>query len=324
LVIGKNAYPDKGIPIVFGVNPCLVFPPFVYCVCYVYPSEKAANQNDESGATGFFFGEKSQVSPNFPHLYAVTNRHAVFSDDVEQPVLRINTKDGGYMTYPTEQADWKPSPKNDIAICPIHLDISLYEIDFFERHNVIDEKFLKTYNVGAGDDVYMIGRFRKRAGKKKNLPTVMFGNIAAMNEEPLHNRFINGNQESYLVEMRSMHGFSGSPVILTIPDMSHRWITLNGSNFVTGSFNQFLIGIQWGRIRYEEWAKDLDTGRDILMELDSAMAGVVPVSKLMELIDSPEMIEMRKTIDDETKKKDDESGVQLTSHTARKSRRKKV
>jgi hypothetical protein len=292
-----------------------IFPPFVHCVFYIYPSELSAKENSEDGATGFFYGEKSEVSPNFPHLYAVANRHTVFADGVKEPVLRINTKDGGYMTYPTEQSDWKPHPESDIAICRIRLDISLYEIDFFERGIIIDDEFIRKFNVGAGDDVFMIGRFRKHAGTDKNLPIVMFGNIATMNEEPIYNRFINKKQESYLVEMRSMHGFSGSPVLLHIPNMSFRWTKIkdNEYNFVTAHSYKGLLGIQWGRIRYEEMAKDLDTGRDVLIELDSAMAGVVPVSKLMDLIDSEEMIEMRKNDDEEARKKNEESGVDLTS-----------
>jgi len=281
-----------------------VFPPFISCVFYIYPSAQYAEDNSEDGATGFFYGEKSEANPLFPHLYAVTNRHVVFRDGMEEPVLRINTKEGGFWTLPTKRSDWTGHPNgDDIAICPVRFDISLYEIDFFERGIIIDDEFIKKFNVGAGDDVVMIGRFRTHAGKKKNLPTVRFGNIAAMNEEPLYNQFTQLKQESYIIEMRSMSGYSGSPVVLLIPDMSFRWCNPPSGGdgiFVTGADYKGLLGINWGHIVYKEKAKDIETERTLVIEMDSAMAGVVPVSKLMDLIDSEEMIEMRKKKDEET------------------------
>jgi hypothetical protein len=282
-----------------------IFPPFLLCVFYIYPSEQDAYDSSEDGATGFFYGEKSEVDPNFPHLYAVTNRHVVFRDGMEEPVLRINTKDGKYKTFQTDSSNWIGHPNgDDIAICPISFDVSLYEIDFFERGIIMEDEFLEKFNVGAGDDIVMVGRFRTHAGKKKNLPTVRYGNIAAMNEEPVYNPFTKAMQESYIVEMRSMSGYSGSPVILEIPMTSQRWRhpEYPEQTWVTG-FDSYhgLLGINWGQIVYSEKAKD-QYGQELIIEMDSAMAGVVPVSKLMDLIDSEEMIEMRKEKDEGTTK----------------------
>jgi len=278
-----------------------VQPRFLFSVFYLYPSEQDALDNSEEGATGFFFGEKSEVSPNFPHLYAVTNRHVVFRKGMEQPVLRINTKDGKFKTFPTDRSDWRPHRDgDDIAICPVYFDISLHAIEFFERGFITDDKFIKDFNVGAGDDVVMIGRFRTYAGKSKNLPTVRFGNISAMNEEKVHNPFTGLTQESYIVEMRSMSGYSGSPVLLHIPYMSFRWTHPpshpEDTNFVTGASYTSLLGINWGQIVYKEKAKD-QYDQELIIEMDSSMAGVVPIYKLMDLIDSEELVEMRKKKD---------------------------
>ena len=283
-------------------------PSFIPCVFYIYPSEQDAIDNSEEGATGFFYGEETEVNPNFPHLYAVTNRHVVFRDGMDEPVLRINTKTGGYATLKTQRENWIGHPNgDDIAICPIHLDISLYEIDFFGRGFVITDEFMKQFNIGAGDDVVMIGRFPTHGGKKKNLPTVRFGNIAAMNDEPVHNPFTGFKQESYIVEMRSMSGYSGSPVVLLVPRTSTRWHPAEhpehaGKSWVTGftTAYQGLFGINWGQVVYKEKAKDLETNRTLVIEMDSAMAGVVPVSKLMDLIDSEKIVEMRKKKDEKT------------------------
>jgi hypothetical protein len=120
-----------------------------------------------------------------------------------------------------------------------------------------------------------------------------------MNEEPLFNPFTELKQESYIVEMRSMSGYSGSPVLLHIPHMSFRWRSSpsepeNGeSNFVTGVDYQGLLGIDWGQIISTEKAYDTETERTFKIKMDTAMAGVVPIFKLMELIDSEEMKQMR-------------------------------
>ncbi len=58
-----------------------------------------------------------------------------------------------------------------------------------------------------------------------------------------------------------------------------------------------LLGIQWGQIFYKTRAED-EHGQKYKMNVDSAMEGVVPIQKLMDLIDSDEMIEMRRKSDE--------------------------
>lgn len=60
-------------------------------------------------------------------------------------------------------------------------------------------------------------------------------------------------------------------------------------------------------------AKNTVTGEKIIVDIDTAMAGIVPISQLIELIDSDKMIEMRRLKDEQIVKKGEESGWNTTS-----------
>jgi hypothetical protein len=270
-------------------------------VFYIYTSEDDAKNNSEYGATGFFFGEDSELIPGKTHYYAVTNAHVAFGESMENPVLRINTTNKTFDIIKTSREDWiRHSDADDIAICPV--EITSYEISAacLTRGLIADDAFLKEYAIGAGDDVFMVGRFRVHAGREKNVPTVRFGNIAAMNEEPLYNDFTKLEQESYLVEMRSIAGFSGSPVFIQIHPLNPRFNRSPDQketiNIGTINIPVRLLGIQWGQISYTVIAKD-ENDQKYRLKVDSAMEGVVPIQKLMDLIDSQEIVGMRKKLD---------------------------
>lgn len=275
-------------------------PIIFHTVFYVYASEDDAKNNSEYGATGFFFGVDSELIPGKMHYYAVTNAHVAFGIGMETPVLRINTTEKKFDIIKTSREQWVRHPNaDDISICPV--EITSYDLSAacLVRDLIVDEAFLKEYAVGAGDDVFMIGRFRIHAGCERNLPTVRFGNIAAMNEEPLYNDFTKLNQESYLIEMRSIAGFSGSPVFTYIHPLNPRFNQLPGqpesTDIRTLNIAVKLLGIQWGQISYTVIAED-ENHQKYKLKVDSAMEGVVPIKKLMDLIDSQEMVDMRKKL----------------------------
>ncbi len=152
-------------------------------VFYIYPSEDDAINNTEFGATGFFFGVDSEFSDGM-YCYAVTNSHVIFQDGMENPVIRVNTTEKKFDVIKTSQSNWlRHFDGDDVAICPIQIESDKIDGSCFTREFIVNEDFLKEYAVGAGDDVFMIGRFRVHAGRAKNLPVVRFGNIAAMNYE---------------------------------------------------------------------------------------------------------------------------------------------
>lgn len=307
------------------------------CVFYIYMSVEEAIQGHPDSATGFIFGVFSEYKENGAYLYAVTNRHVIDRQDMETPTLRINTKDGAFDVIETKKDDWSFHPLgSDIAVAGLNLDNSKHEISFLNPDFLLTKEFMDAGNVGAGDDVFMVGNFQDRGGRKRNYPTVRFGNISQNPNEPMRNPHTGLDEESFIVEMRSASGYSGSPVVLSISALFPRFNDVDKENRFgrkktdTDSKPTFsnmydyhkLLGIDWGHIITKEKLHDRDG--NVLPEeqsvwINSAMAGVVPSWKLAEMLYSEELVEMRKENDERIKKEDNESNVVVDFDKEKKS-----
>jgi hypothetical protein len=280
-------------------------------VFYVYKSEEDAREGSENSATGFFFCIPFVGNQNYAHAYAVTNRHVI--DQIENPVLRLNLKCGGFDVLKTKKSDWITHPHGyDVAVVPIGgIGIDTYDISYFFPDNLVTPDFFEKMAVGVGDEVIMIGNFQRRGGKKKNFPVTRFGNISQMAGEPMTNPHTGLPEESILVEMRSISGYSGSPVILYIPAGSWRGQAERKTRFSTGQSHTKLLGINWGHIQEKEKLKD-ENGKDhpdrLTIWINSAMAGVVPIWKLSEILYDEELVDMRKEAEEEIQREIDASG----------------
>ena len=91
-------------------------------------------------------------------------------------------------------------------------------------------------NIGIGSPVFMIGRLMNHEGRFMNTPAVRFGRISMMPGEPVRNRDTGLDQESFLIEMHSISGFSGSPVFS---------YEEGGASYAS---NSWLLGIDWGHL----------------------------------------------------------------------------
>jgi hypothetical protein len=154
---------------------------------------------------------------------------------------------------------------------------------------------IDAFRIGPGDDVFVVGRFINSQGKLKNIPSVRFGNIAQMPIEPVEQDRCFGKfqQESFLVEARSVSGFSGAPVFLILLATSSRQEP--GFRLPTDVLR--LLGIQWGYI--QDWGPVCDPiGRPVntglQVRLNTGMMGVVPAWKLGDLLRSEGMREHRR------------------------------
>src|SRR5439155_21246754 len=119
---------------------------------------------------------------------------------------------------------WTPHPRgDDLAIAgPILLPKERFASRSISRDSFITAHDLEEYNVGPGDEVFLVGRFVSHDGQLRNTPVVRVGSIAMMPGEPVRQELRSFDQLSYLIEARSLSGFSGSPVLLYIPPFSHR------------------------------------------------------------------------------------------------------
>jgi len=257
-------------------------PNLLKSVFYIYPSVDDAENSQEFGGTGFFIGIPASESENRFFLYAVTCHHILLDNKSNPIVLRINTGDGKFDTIETRYEDWTPHPSgDDVAIMRLALgENHNFEVGIIPRSDFPTAEFTKEIGIFPGDEVFMIGRFRVHSGKKKNLPAAMFGYISMLPDESIYNPKTTLMQDSYLVEMRSISGFSGSPVFQWIDELSLRPHTRKQSLML----RRRLLGICWGYINVPEIATDV-SDQKYELKLNSSMAAVVPYQKIMDLID---------------------------------------
>jgi hypothetical protein len=272
-------------------------------IIYLYPSVSDAKSDSRLGGSGFFVMDPSTVIPGQGILYAVTNAHVI---EAGNTVIRLNTRDGQADVFDFTERHWLLHPdKDDIAICAMpELDPSLHAYKEINPGMLLKRHEIDAFRVGPGDDVFVVGRFINSQGKLRNIPSVRFGNIAQMPLEPIEQGRVFGEfqQESFLVEARSISGFSGSPVFLILLAASSRQEP--GFRLHTDVFR--LLGVQWGYIQDWEPVRDfagrsVDTG--LKVRLNTGMMGVVPAWKLGDLLRSDVLMEHRRKTEEEYIKK---------------------
>ena len=272
------------------------------------------------GGSGFFVHVPSSVIPDMGHIYAVTNRHVL---DKGYQVLRVNTRSGGIETIPTSRDQWIPHPDGlDVEIMPFevkeHLKWNSIPISIFVTREIIE-----VFNIGIGDEIVVIGRLVNHAGKQKNSPVVRFGNIALMADptEPIVSEV--AEQEAFLVECRSLSGFSGSPVLVTTSqgysgESAQKVVQFrqkqfgfspspNGpritTNSILGTQGPWFLGIDCGHIplwtpvrQRDKSTGIIDTATDtqLRVEANTGVACVLPAWHVMTILDSPELVRERK------------------------------
>jgi hypothetical protein len=282
-------------------------PHFLESVIYLYPSVKSAKSGEQVGGSGFLVGVRSTVGKDAGYLYAVTNKHVV--EDGKCRTIRLNKKSGGIDPLETSVDDWTRAPADDLAVMLLPLDDAVHQFSFIPEDTFITDDIIEKYDLGAGDDTFLVGRFVNHEGKQRNTPSVRFGNISMMPSEPI--RHPHGyDQESFLVEIRSVSGYSGSPVFVFIPpsDVMYRRTKEH-------SCGPWLLGVDWGHTSdwHELYEEDRKTEHPAGLgsKLNTGMAQVIPAWRLRKLLDDDDLMNQRKKLDKELKKEIDSSGVVL-------------
>jgi hypothetical protein len=203
------------------------------------------------------------------------------------------------------------------------LEYDTHKFIFIPSSLFITREVISSLNVGLGDEVYMVGRFVHHEGVRQNSPAIRSGIIAVMADEnegidcPRAGR--HHEQEAFLVEMRSISGFSGSPVIFRMPlrdfEMMRvqRYLEPEADNFVPGPW---LLGINSGCfLMYDKVYEVSSTGDRIETQYEarshSGFSIVIPAWRLEKLLKLPEFVEMRDRIDKETTRLKRNSPVDL-------------
>lgn len=265
--------------------------------CVAFFGTRKEEGTFRANATGFFVALK----PNY--VYLVTAKHVAEKFPESTYVMRSNPHPliraiEGYTHGDMEMKRikrWYIHPDDatvDIAVTPLSLSrllahATIPESMFFlhedkqlitytpdEAHIALHKIFVeqpstqpeKQPNISIGDETYTVGLYSLVPGRDDNVPVIRVGNIAMMPGEPI--LCADGiERELYLIEMRSIAGLSGSPVFAL--------------SQVTNTY--FLIGMIHGHHTIKESETTLHTG----------MALVTPIKRLLEILNQPELVELR-------------------------------
>jgi len=263
---------------------------YLQCVVFLYSAEEDAWHGVHRGASGFLVGVPTEkYGDRALHIYAVTNSHAVRDEREATRFLRLNKTNGESDVIETPFDAWIHHPEGEeIAVLPIGLS-EYHEYKVARPEKFVTQEIIERYEIGPGDEVFMVGRFIHHEGRKRNLPSIRFGNISMMPVERITRQGAD-SAEGFLVEMRSMAGYSGSPVFLLPGTVSY------GRKELLSEI--LLLGVDWGHIKdrakvlrheRDEWQETGD-----VVEFNTAMSAVVPAWRLQEMFDLKELKDARR------------------------------
>lgn len=260
------------------------------CVFYLYPTREAAERGEHAGGTGFVAGVKSTTVDGRYYGYGISCKHVVH--ELGCSVARVNCHDGGVEIFEFEPHEWISHPAGeDLAAVPLVVSPERHKLRLIGEELFITKEAIQQNAIGPGDEVFMIGRFVRHDGRETNAPSVRFGNLSIM---PMNMRNPStGETMSFAVEMRSMAGYSGSPVFV----YQTPW-DLRSGNMTIGGVEVMLLGIDWGHIVSEAEVKERITVSQVAalqpgerevryVLVNTGMNGVVPAWTLSEFLHGP-------------------------------------
>jgi len=257
---------------------------FLECVVHLYPTVDDAHAARPVGGTGFLVTTPYEDDPDHLAAYVVTNAHVA----VNTTAIRLNLVAGGSEIVDVTGWPWaEHQDGDDLAALHIPLYPGLRHQRAMGLSMLLTREEIEELHVGLGDDVYFMGRFVSHDGQEQNLPVVRWGTIARMPSEPIRQVERAFDQESYLVEARSLSGFSGSPVMLHIPPFSFRFPTgewgQSDGDPLSPTTTTGLLGVDWGHL-----------GLPGVQNSNTGVMAVVPSWKLRQLLlEHPDLLAER-------------------------------
>jgi len=302
---------------------------YLQCSVYFYCSEADAENGERSGGSGFLINVPVEGHEGWGSLYVVTNRHVLNGGGL---VLRLNKTEGGTRVISTDREKWFDHPaRYDVSVLSLDLADEQLEYSSIPTSEFITPDIVEDYRIYPGDDTFLVGRLITPWGQQRNAPAVRFGNISMMADpdDPVRG-YENVEQEAFLVECRSLSGFSGSPVFASTtrtyraddhipkskhapepkPDGEKRGLTVT-MVATTGTFGPWLLGIDWGHLPLWKpvYERDEQTQTEHRVEQNTGIACVLPAWHILDLLDEPDLVSERKKDKAELVKRKKESAV---------------
>lgn len=270
-------------------------------------------------ATGFLVGIPASGGGCFTYL--VTVAHAADAMEGRDTVVGLNRVGGGtvdilipkgtkWWYHPTER------DRVDAAVLPCPLP---EEADFCQVPVAmfLTDEAASDNHIGPGDVTFCPGLFRRMAGRERYLPVVRTGNVAMMPTETLPGVSFRRNvtdMEAYLIEARSMSGFSGSPVFVRgTASLTMNVTTPTGptirSVVVQTTSSIYLMGLvhgHWNLHPGDHDNPDFQAVPESEKSIALGMAVVVPAKKVLEILNQPDLVAGR---NDQERQQQQQSGT---------------
>ena len=280
-------------------------PATVDCVFYLYRIDPKSGEKIGPCGSGFIYGLRSKELPGYKHYYGITNWH--IANELGASIIRLNTTDGKSRFINFEPEDWHFVPNGDDLAA---VDLSNHEragdqVSHYGDEGSVTPDMMKRFEIGIGEDVFMIGLFVDQHGGDRNTPAARFGNLSLLaNEDSLIEQPNEIMRPSFLVDMRSRTGFSGSPVaVYRIPEADLSDLPSGGPLPVRSLTNPYLpklkfialLGVHCGSYydpvevrtappkRKERLGDPIHEGDKLYIQ--SGMTIVVPAWRITELLD---------------------------------------
>jgi hypothetical protein len=228
------------------------------------------------------------------HRYLVTADHVISNMKAKNLDIWIrgNKKDGTADEHNWSEASWIFHPNDGST------DVAIATVDFTAEEDFKTilvgngggmagtQGVLKQHGVNVGHEVLIAGLFRSHYGRQHNVPIIRTGNIAMMLGEKVYTKHC-GYTDAYLVEARSIAGLSGSPVFVK---------TEVRQNAVVIGFRIYLLGLMHGHFDVQNLNEDVVTDTDSGQSrgINTGIGVVIPVEKILETLNQPEVLEARR------------------------------
>jgi hypothetical protein len=276
--------------------PVAIAPSYLNCTVYLYLTEDDARQGTASGGSGFLVGVMSR-HPNRGYVHLVTNRHVVNGGHL---VVRINTKSGGSGAIRTQFDEWVVSTEDDLAVLPFDppadAQFQAVAIDLF----LSEDCAIAGWPIWPGDEVFFYGRFITHDGRQRNKPVVRFGEISMLPDADTPIRVGDEDQIAFLVEARSLSGFSGSPAFVKLATTRLMDGGHDKDEWIPSTMR--LLGVDCAHVPIWKPAREAPKNsaashKDIWVETNSGMAVVIPAWRLARLINDERLVRERERLD---------------------------
>lgn len=263
----------------------------------------ATGDDYDAQGTGFFAMLPADGDPNRFHHYFITAKHVILGLKRKRFALVINERHGKVRPVEVTYEKWCFHPSDasvDAAAMPFEPRQELESLSFQSKYFVTPESMKPAF--GVGDDIFIPGLFTYAQGRARNMPIIRHGNLAMIPDEEIQvNYGFAKFANVYLIEARSIGGISGSPVLI------RKTVSLPTRNFDTSetrlhglSAEFHVLGLVQGHWDIKE-SEINNPGpvQDKQRGVNMGIAVVVPAHKILEILNGPELTELRRAADEE-------------------------